>query len=191
MSDVTASLRRGGGSYRVSPSTERSLCLTGAFVNYLSDIHLQHAIAVSNGVSLRPHDYRCKDLVCRVRKGDEEKSGVGAQRIGGMHVTYVAEKRALERTNRLEMEKLVMDQHLQTKSLREQSRSREPGEPETTGERPLLAEVPMGEKVSSGTRSNGIKSFNTTSTTSSFLTRHFPKRYFILKVSETTAGSRV
>ncbi|ORY73582.1 YT521-B-like domain-domain-containing protein [Leucosporidium creatinivorum] len=68
----------------------RSNC---AFVNYASDIHLQHSIAVSNGLPLRPHDPRCKDLVCRVRKRDEDaKSGVGAQRIGGMHKDFVREK---------------------------------------------------------------------------------------------------
>ncbi|ORY84676.1 YT521-B-like domain-domain-containing protein [Leucosporidium creatinivorum] len=76
----------------------RSNC---AFVNFISNEHLQHAIAHSNGLPLRPSDRKCKPLVCRVRmREDDAKSGVGAQRGGGLHKAYVkalqAEKAALE-----------------------------------------------------------------------------------------------
>jgi hypothetical protein len=55
----------------------RSNC---SFVNYVTERHLLHAIRVTNGVSLRPHDRRCKALLCRVRaQEDDAKSGVGAQ----------------------------------------------------------------------------------------------------------------
>ena len=68
----------------------RSNC---CFVNYRSDVHLQHAIATTNGSSLRPEDWRLRPLVCRVRKGaDDSKGGVGQQRLGGLHVGYVANK---------------------------------------------------------------------------------------------------
>ncbi|KAL8280068.1 hypothetical protein RQP46_007649 [Phenoliferia psychrophenolica] len=75
----------------------RSNC---AFVNYASDLHLQHSIAVSHNVSLRPFDMRCKELVCRVRKSaDDKKSGVGAQRLGGMHHAYVNSKKVEAKEN--------------------------------------------------------------------------------------------
>lgn len=120
---------------------------TGAFVNYASDIHLQHSIAVSNGHPLRPHDPRCKDLVCRVRKRDEDaKSGVGAQRTGGMHKDFVREK------------------------------ERERKEGEHAGEE----EGGAPQRYSTGSTTHSV---STTSTTSSFLAKHFEKRYFILKVS--------
>lgn len=123
---------------------------TGAFVNYASDIHLQHSIAVSNGLPLRPHDPRCKDLVCRVRKRDEDaKSGVGAQRIGGMHKDFVREKERERREGGAEGE---------------QSEGRE-GAPQ---------------RYSTGSTSHSI---STTSTTSSFLAKHFERRFFVLKVS--------
>lgn len=116
-------------------------------------MHLQHSIAVSNGVPLRPRDPRCKDLVCRVRKRDEEaKTGVGAQRIGGMHTAFVKGK-----------EKEARDA------------ARETGE---GGE----AVVGGGMGGGGGTRHGTNTSISTASTSSSFLTKHFEKRFFILKV---------
>ena len=130
----------------------------GAFVNYASDIHLQHSIAVSNGLPLRPHDPRCKDLVCRVRKRDEDaKSGVGAQRTGGMHRDFVREK---EREKR-EAQKRAAEET-------------EEGNGEADGE---------GKTAHRYSTGSTARSISTASTTSSFLTKHFEKRYFILKVS--------
>ncbi|KDE04692.1 hypothetical protein MVLG_04915 [Microbotryum lychnidis-dioicae p1A1 Lamole] len=66
----------------------RSNC---AFVNYSSEFLMQQAITRSNGVSLRPNDRRCKPLVCRRRmREDDAKSGVGAQRGAGLHLSYIA-----------------------------------------------------------------------------------------------------
>ncbi|KAI5474526.1 YT521-B-like splicing factor [Pseudohyphozyma bogoriensis] len=99
----------------------RSNC---AFVNYASDIHLQHSIAVSHGVSLRPFDPRC------------------AQRTGGLHHAFLAKKQAEEK------------------------------------------DVGVGGGVRPhrhSTASSGGHSLSTASTTSSFLGRHFPKRFFVLK----------
>lgn len=126
----------------------RSNC---AFVNYHSDAHLQHAITVSNGKSLRPLDPRCKPLVCRVRKvEDNVKSGVGAQRIGGMHRSWI--------------------------------RNITPASTHTR--QPLAPPEAHSNRASSTStfHSNGTTSA-TASTSSSFLTQHFPRRYFILKVS--------
>ncbi|SCZ95232.1 BZ3500_MvSof-1268-A1-R1_Chr11-2g03372 [Microbotryum saponariae] len=66
----------------------RSNC---AFVNYSSEFLMQQAITRSNGISLRPNDRRCKPLVCRRRmREDDAKSGVGAQRGAGLHLSYIA-----------------------------------------------------------------------------------------------------
>lgn len=117
----------------------RSNC---CFVNYRSDIHLQHAIATTNGSSLRPDDWRLRPLVCRVRKGDDDstKSGVGAQRLGGLHLSYVADKQNTS--------------------------------PVVEDKKRLSAAEKMSEKES--------RSWSN-STTSSFLSQHFPTRYFVLK----------
>ncbi|KAG0149312.1 hypothetical protein CROQUDRAFT_653888 [Cronartium quercuum f. sp. fusiforme G11] len=127
----------------------RSNC---AFVNYLSDDHLQQAILACNGKSLRAFDPRCKPLVCRVRKvEDNVKSGVGAQRIGGMHRSWV--------------------------------RKTQPAPPPL----PPALSAPVTEdafkRTSSAStfHSNGTASAGTASTSSSFLAKHFPRRYFILK----------
>ncbi|BGP35624.1 hypothetical protein JCM10296v2_007465 [Rhodotorula toruloides] len=124
----------------------RSNC---AFVNYVSNLHLHHAIAVTNGTSLRSDDPRCKPLVCRVRKHeDDAKSGVGAQRMGGMHRAFVREQQ-----------------------VRMAERQREIARSE--GEE---AEGVKGRRMSAGASSIG-----STSTTSTFLAKHFERRYFILK----------
>ncbi|GAA6059146.1 hypothetical protein JCM10212_003893 [Sporobolomyces blumeae] len=132
----------------------RSNC---AFVNYVSDLHLQHAINVSTGISLRPNDPRCKTLVCRVRKQeDESKTGVGAQRVGGMHRAFV--KMQQERMNE-------SADALRTK-LEEEG-----AEPKTSATKAFEARRHSSSSLSIGT----------TSTTSSFLSKHFERRWFIMK----------
>ncbi|KAM0789909.1 hypothetical protein ACM66B_006750 [Microbotryomycetes sp. NB124-2] len=136
----------------------RSNC---AFVNYKSSIHLRHAIEVCNGVPLRM-DPRCKDLVCRERKKDEDtKSGVGAQRIGGMHREFVREKR------RRDAQIVVMD-----------------------GDDQEVLQGVEGQRADDDadkvhalrhSTSDTLRSVSTASTSSSFLRKHFEKRYFILK----------
>ncbi|WAR55433.1 hypothetical protein PtB15_6B174 [Puccinia triticina] len=112
----------------------RSNC---AFVNYISQAHLAQAIACSNGKPLRALDPYCKPLLCRIRKPEDNiKSGVGAQRIGGLENNHHHQ------------------QH--SNSLNESSNIR-----------------------TSSTLT--AASNQSQSTTSSFLTSHFPRRYFILK----------
>lgn len=126
-------------------------------MNYSSLVHLNHAIAVSNGVSIRPGDSRIKELVCRVRRTeDEKKAGVGGQRLGGLHTSYVA------------AQKMKSSLAAQRTSSSEISLS-----------------PPRNEESSNESRSWS------NSTSSSFLTKHFSKRFFILKVSnfETTSNS--
>lgn len=81
-----------GESHLVPPQlrTDEECRSNCAFCNYTSEAHLFHAIQVSNGLLLRPGDPRCKPLVCRVRMHEDDvKSGVGAQRGGGLHKAYV------------------------------------------------------------------------------------------------------
>ncbi|GAA5937922.1 uncharacterized protein JCM15063_005413 [Sporobolomyces koalae] len=132
----------------------RSNC---AFVNYVSEIHLRHAITVANGLSLRPNDPRCKTLLCRVRKEeDESKTGVGAQRVGGIHKAFVKLQR--ERMNEAE-------QILRLK-IDEQG-----SEPKSSATKAFEKRRESSSSVSAGT----------TSTNSSFFAKHFEKRWFIMK----------
>lgn len=127
----------------------RSNC---AFVNYVSEVHLHHAIKVSNGTALRIHNPRLKEFVCRIRKkGDDTKTGVGAQRGKGMHHQWVADQAALAKQQ-------GVGEYLDRQ-----------GPP------------PLPQHQSSD-QSASAHSVSTSSTTSSFLARNFAKRYFILKV---------
>ncbi|GAA5982689.1 hypothetical protein JCM10908_006746 [Rhodotorula pacifica] len=138
----------------------RSNC---AFVNYVTNLHLHHSIAVTNGVSLRPDDARAKPLVCRVRKAeDDSKSGVGAQRLGGMHTAFV-------RAQQLKMQQ-------EQRALRERS-------PPPALDIGLSVEKGLSEKRRKSTASvnSSSVSIGSASTTSSFLAKHFERRYFILK----------
>lgn len=137
----------------------RSNC---CFVNMASKRHLDHAIRVCNGLSLRPGDPRCKNLVCRVRKKeDDAKTGVGAQRGKGIHQQWAADQ---EKRRQAEDGAALAGE--------------EPGTDSREGDesRPAIRQ----KSSASTTHSN-----STSSTTSSFLTRTFPKRYFILKVSRS------
>lgn len=117
----------------------RSNC---CFVNYASQVHLEQAIKASHGISLRPYDPRNKDLVCRVRKkGDDAKTGVGAQRGRGMHQQWTHDQEAEEGT--------------------------------IDGDRQISHRVSLSTQHSNST--------GTASTSSSFLSSNFAKRYFVLK----------
>ena len=133
----------------------RSNC---CFVNMSSKRHLEHAIKVCNGQSLRPSDPRCKTLVCRVRKKeDDNKTGVGAQRGKGMHQAWVAAEQDAQKKDSIAS---VGDSGAFLLSNKVDNLSRN--------------DMQMGYKRSA--------TASTSSTTSSFLARHFPQRYFILKV---------
>ncbi|GAA5905905.1 hypothetical protein JCM6882_009066 [Rhodosporidiobolus microsporus] len=195
----------------------RSNC---AFVNYISSLHLRHAITVSNGLSLRPSDPRCKTFLCRERKVDDDfKSGVGAQRVGGMHRSYIREQR--ERMG--EAQRVIRAQR-EAQGLgsgpgdgrREREESRESafsGFSTSTGRgaddehdlsptstSPQRAVVVGGavatrresvaEDDGAGGAQGGARRQSTVSscfsvgsgtTTSTFLAKHFERRYFILK----------
>lgn len=133
----------------------RSNC---AFVNYATNLHLHHSIAVTNGVPLRPEDARSKPLVCRVRKAeDDTKSGVGAQRMGGMHMAFV----------RAQQVKMQQEQ----RALRDKS-------PTSISEQGLSPPQGMSDKRRRSTVSvnSAGTSIGSTSTTSSFLAKHFERR---------------
>ncbi|GAA5845178.1 hypothetical protein JCM3766R1_002097 [Sporobolomyces carnicolor] len=132
----------------------RSNC---AFVNYLSNLHLHHAISISNGLSLRPNDPRCKPLLCRVRKEDDDsKTGVGAQRVGGIHKAFV----------KLQRERMGESEQVLRHKIEEHG-----AEPKSSATRAFEERRQSSSSASAGT----------TSTTSSFLTKHFEKRWFIMK----------
>ncbi|KAK4048684.1 hypothetical protein OIV83_004654 [Microbotryomycetes sp. JL201] len=134
----------------------RSNC---AFVNYASAIHLQHAIEVSNGIPLRGFDPRCKDLVCRERKKDEDtKSGVGAQRIGGMHKEFVREKRRRDAQAQATTTSMMDD----------------------SDDSPNVEQMNKLHALRHST-SETLRSVSTASTSSSFLRQNFAKRFFVLK----------
>ncbi|BGP52012.1 hypothetical protein JCM10450v2_007983 [Rhodotorula kratochvilovae] len=145
----------------------RSNC---AFVNYLTPLHLRHAIAVSNNVSLRPDDTRAKKLVCRVRApADDSRTGVGAQRLGGMHKAFVREQQARMAEAQREIVR------------RESERSEEEGEESAReGGRESAAPLSPGSEERQE-REMSLASIKSGSTTSSFLAKHFERRYFILK----------
>ncbi|KAJ7274010.1 YT521-B-like domain-containing protein [Mycena rebaudengoi] len=152
----------------------RSSC---AFVNYETEPHLQTAITRFNGVPLRPADPRCARLVCRVRRKDDDlRAGVGGQRGIGMHTRWVKAKKAKatdESSSQSASDEPTTpssgsDAMLATMSSLSISSSEEGHEPSRPPARPQGS----GTSGSSGSYA---------STNSSFLQRHFPQRYFILK----------
>ncbi|KAJ3825375.1 YT521-B-like domain-containing protein [Lentinula raphanica] len=143
----------------------RSSC---AFVNYESEAHLKAAIAKYNGVPLRSHDPRCPRLVCRVRKIDDDlKAGVGGQRGVGMHTKWLREQREKAKGKRK-----ATDQSDQSDF-----------DDSSSSIAALSTSLPSDDEVRpphpKATHSSSSGSY--ASTNSSLLTRHFPKRYFILK----------
>ncbi|KAJ7435951.1 YT521-B-like domain-containing protein [Mycena latifolia] len=129
-----------------------------AFVNYEMEAHLRAAIARFNGMSLRPADPRCPQLVCCVRgKDDDLRAGVGAQRGMGMHSRWVKAKSEKYRELRKEQGN--------EQQGREQGRERDVDN--------------QSDSETASTSSN--LSGSVASTNSSLLHRHFPQRYFILK----------
>jgi hypothetical protein len=157
----------------------RSSC---AFVNLETQDELLLAISYFNHRVLRPSDPRCPKLVCRVRKMDDDlRAGVGGQRGAGIHVKYVQELAAKEKAqgvvepaNGEEDEDRVVT-------------SPDPGRKESVGNgmiTPAAFAAWHHDRSQSGTHSFA-------STNSSFLGRHFPKRYFILKSLTQVSGSWV
>jgi hypothetical protein len=138
-----------------------------------SQSDLDRAVRFFNGKSLRPNDARCPRMVCRVRRKDDDlRAGVGAQRGTGMHREWI---------------KTREDQPKTGEGLRSAG-SVEPPSPA------VLEEVPEGEgrrreSIAEVVDARHASTNSMASTNSSFLVRHFPKRYFILK-SLTTVSRR-
>ncbi|CAA7269940.1 unnamed protein product [Cyclocybe aegerita] len=130
-----------------------------AFVNYESEQSLQEAIERFNGVPLRANDPRRARLVCRVRKkNDDLKAGVGGQRGTGMHSRYVKEQKGKGRESPTKIASRL------AAAISTVSISNDEGEPGP------------GDNLKRPSSSE-----SSASTSSSVLTRHFPRRYFILK----------
>ncbi|CAA7262846.1 unnamed protein product [Cyclocybe aegerita] len=148
----------------------RSSC---AFVNYENEEFLHEAIKMFNGVPLRANDPRCARLVCRVRRKDDDlKAGVGGQRGMGMHTRYVREQKGKAREGA--SSDVSASDDLSTS-------------PTSISSRLAAAISTVSISSDEGEHRRGVhakhssSSGSYTSTNSSFLTRHFPRRYFILK----------
>ncbi|KAK4046725.1 hypothetical protein OIO90_006456 [Microbotryomycetes sp. JL221] len=143
----------------------RSQC---AFLNLDSEDHLFHMITQSHGTMLRPNDNRCKPLVCRVRRTeDDAKSGVGAQRGGGLHKAWV-KKNGIENdglTNEVTPFDTDTDESMVARGV--------------TSSLDTETRIQVGHELES--ERDSIESTGSGSTDSGFFSKHFPKRYFILK----------
>jgi hypothetical protein len=145
----------------------RSSC---AFINFESERCLKSAITRFHGRPLRL-DSHCPRLVCRVRRKDDDlKAGVGGQRGMGMHARWIRDQ---------------MGRSLQSRDPSDQSDP--PTSPSSSSEQlaPAMSSLSLSNDEeghpSSLAKGNSSSSGSYASTNSSFLTRHFPKRYFILK----------
>jgi RNA recognition motif-containing protein len=151
----------------------RSNC---AFVNYDTEESLQSAIARFNGSQLRPQEWRCPKLVCRVRrKEDDLRAGVGGQRGMGVHTRYIQEQRQKEK-----LQSATSEDELSSPVDRYSSLSSEAGHPPAAPSSDEEA-TRTGTSLRLGQCARVPSGSSYASTNSSFLSRHFPKRFFILK----------
>ena len=149
----------------------RSNC---AFVNFESESCLLEAISRFNGIPLRADDLRCARLVCRVRRKDDDlMAGVGSQRGTGMHMRWVRDQKqkAQEKTKQDQSDVSVSDH----RSTSPSSISEQLGH----GISNFSLSSDNSEVEQNAKHSSTSDSYS--SSNSSFLARHFPKRYFILK----------
>ncbi|PFH51223.1 hypothetical protein AMATHDRAFT_47252 [Amanita thiersii Skay4041] len=146
----------------------RSNC---AFINFDTKAHLDEAIEYFNGLPLRPNDSRCPKLVCRVRKKDDDlRAGVGGQRGMGMHTKWIKEQKAKQSSPVAHVNKPIEKGTVPKASE------------QLAGGLSLLSVSSGDEKGRHRVHAKHSSSSGSyTSTTSSFLSRYFPKRYFILK----------
>lgn len=138
----------------------RSSC---AFVNLTSKADLDKAVIFFNGRSLRPWDARCPRLVCRIRRRDDDlRSGVGAQRGTGMHRDWI-----------------------------KQQPQQAPQSPDLDSSPAITPEACHTARSVAGSGDSAPKSTaSCASTNSSFLTRYFPMRIFILKSANVVRCDR-
>ncbi|KAH7885461.1 YT521-B-like domain-containing protein [Phlebopus sp. FC_14] len=155
----------------------RSNC---AFVNFETEEHLSRAIARFNGRQLRPQDRRCPKLVCRARrKEDDLRAGVGGQRGVGVHTQYIKKLQQQEREKAQKEPSSPEGRHANTSGF-----SRPPPTPLVRSVSSDDGAAGIHSSVGARHDSKMVKTHSVSSyasTTSSFLVRHFPKRYFILK----------
>ena len=151
----------------------RSNC---AFVNYQSEEDLNRAISQINGRKLRPHARRCPQLVCRARrKEDDLRAGVGTQRGMGVHAHYV--KNLLQKGSE---SMATSEETAASKGRRSTPPKMSDLPPATSASRDK--ESPKSDTVEGATPKVPNRSPSSyASTSSSFLARHFPTRFFILK----------
>ncbi|KAH9480757.1 YTH domain-containing protein 1 [Psilocybe cubensis] len=151
----------------------RSSC---AFINYETEAYLHQAIARFNGVPLRSNDPRCPRLVCRERKKDDDlKAGVGLQRGRNMHLNWIRDQKG-------KAPEWASDPSDLSASISDGMST----SPASVSERlaSAVSSISMADKESEGRpihTKHSSSSGSYASTTSSFLARYFPKRYFILK----------
>ncbi|KAG1775194.1 YT521-B-like domain-containing protein [Suillus placidus] len=157
----------------------RSNC---AFVNFDTEEHLRRAIVQFNGQQLHPHERRGPRLVCRARrKEDDLRAGVGGQRGVGVHTRYIREQSQQGQTDK----QIAPSEDDQSSSTgRRSSLSSESGHPlavavslQSSDEE--VARARQGSQPGDSVKAHSSSSY--ASTNSSFLSRHFPKRIFILK----------
>ncbi|KAG2117752.1 YT521-B-like domain-containing protein [Suillus clintonianus] len=157
----------------------RSNC---AFVNFDTEVHLRCAIVRFNGQQLHPHERRGPRLVCRARrKEDDLRAGVGGQRGVGVHTRYIREQSQQGQTDK-QVAPSEDDQSSPTDRF--SNISSESGHP-------LAVPVPLLSSDEEAARARPSLQFGGSvkaqsnssyaSTNSSFLSRYFPKRFFILK----------
>ncbi|EUC67348.1 YTH domain protein, partial [Rhizoctonia solani AG-3 Rhs1AP] len=164
----------------------RSNC---AFVNYEEEVYLSRAVSFFNGRPLRPQDPRCPRLVCRVRRKDDDlRAGVGGQRGMGMHARWVQEQERMmgEATaSDTDASKDTMDD-LATSPSTYLGAASPSGSPPLVlapvDSVPILPADLLGRPHAGDPKDySGAHHSGSGSTSSSFLARNFPKRYFILK----------
>lgn len=156
----------------------RSNC---AFVNFDTEEHLRRAIVQFNGKQLHPHERRGPRLVCRARrKEDDLRAGVGGQRGVGVHTRYIREQSQQGQMNK----QVAPSEDDQSSTGRRSSISSESGHPlamaaslQSSDEEATRAR--QGSQPGDSVKAQSSSSY--ASTNSSFLSRHFPKRLFILK----------
>ncbi|WVQ96341.1 hypothetical protein IAU59_003445 [Kwoniella sp. CBS 9459] len=160
----------------------RSSC---AFVNLSSQTDLDRAVSFFNGKQLRPWDQRCPRMLCRVRRKDDDlRSGVGAQRGTGMHREWVKEQVKTSSPRRQQSEKSISSSSSSTNSVPPSPAILE-HPPEGEGRRRESIVKDEQPRVDGGVMSKHKSSGSFASTNSSFLTKHFPRRFFILKSMTT------
>ncbi|KAG1905113.1 YT521-B-like domain-containing protein [Suillus fuscotomentosus] len=156
----------------------RSNC---AFVNFNTEEHLRRAIVQFNGQHLHPHERRGPRLVCRVRrKEDDLRAGVGGQRGVGMHTRYIREQ---SQQGQMDNQVTPSEDDRSSSTGRRSSLSSESGNPLAVAAPQSMdeeaARAHQGSQPGDSVKAQSNSSY--ASTNSSFLSRHFPKRFFILK----------